>query len=107
MEAGTEREKDELGKNEHVCHWDDVEGFYIKARGRVGPGESFGCRQNAKDDHETGQEETRNAEAAVNVHAACGDQGSLRDEQEDPQGKNGAVNVNDPMGKGAWNTPAR
>ena len=98
IETSAERGKDKHGEDEHVGHGDYVEGLHIEARWRVGPGESFGGRQDAKNDHKAGEEETGNAEAAVNIHAACGNKRSLRDEQEDPHGKDGAVDVNDPAG---------
>jgi len=59
------------------------------------PDERIGSRQNAEDNHETREEKAGNAQAAVNVHAAGGDQRRLRDEQENPAGKCRPMRVND------------
>jgi len=99
IEAGAKSKKDKHCKNEHIRHGDDVEGFHIEASGRVGPGKRLGSGQDAEDDHETSQEKTGNAQTAVNVHAASGDKRGLCYEQEDPRGKDSAVNVNDATGQ--------
>ena len=99
IEAGAKSKKDKDCKNEHIRHGDDVEGFHIEASGRVGPGKRLGSGQDAEDDHETSQEKTGNAETAVDVHAASGDKRGLCYEQEDPRGKDSAVNVNDATGQ--------
>ena len=100
VEAGAKCAKNEHSKNEHIRHGDDVEGFHIEASGRVRPGERLGGRQDAEDDHKTSEEETSDAETAVDIHAASGDKRGLRYEQQDPCGKNSAVNVNDQTWQG-------
>ena len=59
------------------------------------PDKRIGGCQDAQGYHETCQEEAPNAQAAMDVHAAGGDQGGLRDKQEDPAGKCRPVQVND------------
>ena len=61
--------------------------------------ERIGGCQNAQGYHETRQKEARDAQAAMDVHAAGGDQGGLRDEQEDPAGECRPVQVNDQAGQ--------
>ena len=63
------------------------------------PDERIGGRQNTENDHKTRQEEACNADAAMDAHAAGGDQRGLRDEQEDPAGKCCPVQVNDQAGQ--------
>lgn len=99
IEACAKCEKDEDGKAEHVRDGNDVESLRIETGADVGSGERVGGGQNADEDHETGEKETGDAEAAVNVHTARGDERGLHDEQENPSGKDGAVDVNAQVGQ--------
>src|SRR6267143_3942124 len=66
--AGAEGEKNERRKNQHIRYGNDVEKFRIQVWRAAMPDERIGSRQNAEDNHETRQQEARNAKAAVNVH---------------------------------------
>lgn len=76
--ASAKGKKDEDGEDQHVRQRNDVEKFDVAARGSGGTHERIGCRQNAEDDHETSEQEAGDAETAVDVNAACGDQRGLR-----------------------------
>ena len=97
--TGAKGEKDEGREDQHVCQGDDVEKFRIDGRRGGVAVERIRRGQDAEDDHETGQEKSRNAETAMDVDASGEDQGSLRDEQEDPAGEGGPVQVNDEAGQ--------
>ncbi len=62
------------------------------------PDQAIGGCQYAQGNHKTGEKEPGNAEAAMDVHPAGGDQGRLRHEQKDPARKGRAVQVNDKTG---------
>ena len=100
--AVPERKIDECGEEEHVAHRDEVEGLGIAAKGVELAGvadEGVGGSHNAKNHHEAAEEEASNAEAAVDVRAAGGDERGLRYEEENPGGEGGAVDVNDWAGQ--------
>ena len=99
IEAGPEGEKDQRRKNQHIRDGNDVKNFRIHVWIAVTANERIGGRQYSKDYHETRQEEACNAEAAMDVHAAGGNQRGLRHEQEDPAGKCRPVQVNDQAGQ--------
>jgi hypothetical protein len=65
---------------------------------RAHPEQGIGRGQNTENNHETSQKKSRHAQAPMKIHAACGRQRSLRDEQQNPAGKHRAVYLNDPAG---------
>src|SRR5439155_1204293 len=78
IEAGPEGEKDQRRKNQHIRDGNDVKNFRIHVWIAATANERIGGRQYSKDYHETRQEEACNAEAAMDVHAAGGNQRGLR-----------------------------
>lgn len=92
-------EKDEDGKIQHVAHRNDVESLGIEAWRRSITAKHVGCGQDAEDRHESGKTKSDKPEAAVNVHAVGGNEGSLNDKKQDPAGKGSAVKMNDGVGK--------
>ncbi len=98
IRAGAEGKKDERPKNQHVRQRNDVKSLRIQACTTATHEQIIG-RQNADNNHETCQHDTCNAEAAMDVHAAGGNQRDLRDEQQDPAGKYRPVHVDDPVGQ--------
>lgn len=57
-----------------------------------------GC-EGAKDHHQAAEEKAGDAEAAVDVRAPGGDQGGLGNQEKDPSGECGTVNVDDQTGQ--------
>ncbi len=55
--------------------------------------------KHAEDHHQTRPQETRYAETPMNIQAAGGDEGSLRDQQQDPAGEGGSMQVDDETGQ--------
>lgn len=97
--TGAEGEEDERREDEHVGQGDDVEEFRIDGRRGGVAVERIRRSQDAKNDHQRRPEETCDAETAMDVDASRGDQRSLRNEQEDPAGEGGSMEVNDETGK--------
>lgn len=95
----TEGEEDQGREDQNVRQRNDVEEFRIATRRAGIAGERISGGQNAEDHHETRPEKTCDTETAMDVHATGGDQGSLSDEQEDPAGEGGSVQVNDETGQ--------
>ena len=94
-----EGEENEGCEDQHVGQGNNVEEFRIDGRRSGVAVERIRCGQDAKNDHQTRPEEPCDAETAMDVDAAGGDQGSLRDEQEDPGREGGPVKVNDETGQ--------
>src|SRR5579859_1075058 len=95
-----EGEEDERGEDQHVGDGNDVEEPRI-ASGRASlPDERIGGGKNAKDHHKTCKAETSDAETAVSLYLAGGDERSLRHKQENPAGERGSVNMDDEAGQG-------
>jgi len=93
----------ECGEEEHVAHRNEVEGLGIAAEWVKLAGvadEGVGGSHDAKNHHEAAKEKAGDAEAAMDVCVAGGDEGGLRDEEENPGGEGGAMNVNGDAGQG-------
>ena len=82
IEACAVGKEDQRRKHQHVADGNGVEGLGIEARTWrcESTGERIARGQNAEDDHETRQAETREAEAAMNIDPAGGDERGLRDQ---------------------------
>src|SRR5487761_251826 len=93
VEASAERKEDERRKKQHVEHRYGVESLRSDTC-RDAPCELIGGRCDSEDDHAARQQETRDAQPAMYVHAPRGDERSLRDQQQNPTGKRGPVDVN-------------
>jgi len=95
IRANAKGKKDEDSKIKHVADGDDVKKLGIDARRGGVPGERVSCGENAESNHEDGEAETERAKAAVDVNAMCGDESSLRHEQQNPTRKNSTVEMKD------------
>ena len=92
--------RDESGKDEHVGERDDVEETGIASGRACLADERIGGGENTEDHHKTCETETGDAETAVDLYAAGGDERSLGDEQENPAGECRTVDVDDQTGQG-------
>ena len=85
---------------QHVAERNGEERLRIKS-GRPGsPCQSVGGSQQPKNDHQARPEERRHPQAPVNVNAPRRYQRCLRDQQQDPNRKDCAVQVNDQTWQG-------
>lgn len=91
-------EKKRDGKKQDIGQPYDVEHMGIAA-GRGVASQSVGGGHKAENNHQASEKKSRQAQAAMNIHASGGDQRSLRDEQQNPAGKHGAVQMNDAVGQ--------
>ncbi len=99
VRAEAEGAEDKNGENQYIGHGNDIEKLWIEA-GRGGAvRQGIRCGQDAEHNHQAGEKESGDAEATVDVRASSGDETGLGDEQEDPAGECGAVDVNDEAGK--------
>jgi hypothetical protein len=71
------------------------------------PSHRVGGHKQAQDDHQTRQAEAQSSQAAMQADAASGRERGLYDQQKDPAGKHGAMNMNEQVGKWSFDTPAR
>ncbi len=70
-------------------------------------GKLIRCRQNAKDNHQAREQKSGDTQATMDVHAAGGNQGRLRDQQKNPARKDSTVQMDEQICRGALRTPAR
>ena len=93
--TGAVGEEDEGCEDQHVGQGNDVEEFRIDGRRGGVAVERIRRGQDAENDHQTRPEESCDAQTAMDVDASRGDQGSLRDEQQNPTREGGSVEMND------------
>ncbi len=98
IRAGDKREEDEDRENKYLADGDDVKKSGVHTVRRIAD-QCVGGGENAENDYRNGKAEAEDAEAAVNVHAVAGDQGGLHQQEKNPAGKNGTMNVDDGSGK--------
>jgi len=77
----------------------------IPARRASIPNQCVGGGHDAKNHHEAAEEEASDAETAVNVGAAGGNERGLGYEEKDPGCESGAVDVNDRAGQRGTENP--
>ncbi len=100
----TERQKHQRPKDQHVREGNDVKRFRIQDVCRGDPGTEGSSqrvrgRGNTQDDHQAREAKSRQPQFAMHVHAIRRHQGRLRDQQQNPRGERGPVQMNEPVGQ--------
>jgi len=101
IEAVAKGKISQRGEGEHRRESDRVERSYSHssfARAKVSTQRVGGCQQ-PEDGHQARQSETQQAQAAMQIDAAAGDQRGLRDQQKNPAGEHCAMDVNEQVGE--------
>ena len=98
-----ERQKQKNGEEKHVGQGDEIEGFGVATKGvelaRMAK-KRIRAGHDAEDDHQAAEEKAGDAEFAMDVGASGGDEGCLRDEEDDPDRKGCAMDVNEQIRQG-------